>query len=41
MARLEENLDPDEYILTKGKDNMMTHLNNAKSLFDYNISTPQ
>ena len=38
VVRLEENLDPDEYILTKGKDNMMTHLNNAKSLFDYNIS---
>ena len=39
IVRLEENLDPDEYILTKGKDNMMTHLNNPKSLFDYNIES--
>ena len=39
IVRLEEDLDPDEYILTKGKDNMMVHLNNPKSLFDYNIES--
>ena len=34
VVRLEENLDPDEYILNKGKDNMIYHLNNSKSIID-------
>ena len=37
VVRLEENLDPDEYILNKGKDNMIYHLNNPKSIIDYKV----
>ncbi len=35
VVRLEDNLDPDDYILQKGKDKMISHLNHAKSLIDY------
>ncbi|MBO6195264.1 MAG: DNA primase [Bacilli bacterium] len=37
IIRLEENLDPDDYILKKGKDKMLDHLSHAKSLFDYKM----
>ena len=37
VVRLEDDLDPDEYILKNGKDSMMDHLNHPKSLFDYEI----
>lgn len=35
VVRLENKLDPDEYILTKGKDNMLKHLSSAMPLIDY------
>jgi DNA primase len=35
IVRLEEDLDPDDYILKKGKDKMLSHLSHAKSLIDY------
>lgn len=35
VVRLEEDLDPDDYILKKGKDKMLSHLSHAKSLIDY------
>lgn len=37
IVRLEENLDPDEYIINKGKEKMMEQLNHPISLFDYKI----
>ncbi|MBO6243651.1 MAG: DNA primase, partial [Clostridia bacterium] len=37
IVRLEEDLDPDDYILKKGKDKMLDHLSHAKSLFDYKM----
>lgn len=37
IVRLEENLDPDDYILKKGKDKMIEHLLHPKTLFDYKI----
>lgn len=37
IIRLEENLDPDDYILKKGKDKMLDHLLHPKTLFDYKI----
>ena len=37
IVRLEENLDPDDYILKKGKDKMIEHLTHPKTLYDYNI----
>ena len=37
IVRLEENLDPDDYILKKGKDKMIEHLSHPKTLFDYKI----
>ena len=37
VVRLEENLDPDDYILKKGKDNMIYHLSNPKSIIDYKV----
>ena len=37
IVRLEENLDPDDYIIKKGKEKMLEHLAHAKSLFDYKL----
>ena len=37
VVRLEDNLDPDDYILQKGKDKMLYHLSNPKSLMDYKL----
>ena len=37
IVRLEEDLDPDDYILKKGKDKMIEHLSHPKTLFDYKI----
>ena len=37
IVRLEDNLDPDEYILKNGKEKMVDHLNHAYSVFDYKI----
>ena len=37
IVRLEEDLDPDDYIIKKGKDKMLDHLSHAKSLFDYKL----
>ena len=39
VVRLEDNLDPDEYILTKGKDKMIYNLSHAQSVYDYKLST--
>ncbi|MBQ3475337.1 MAG: DNA primase [Bacilli bacterium] len=38
VVRLEEDLDPDDYIIKKGKEKMIYHLNNAKSLIDYKLN---
>lgn len=38
VVRLEEDLDPDDYIIKKGKDKMVYHLDNAKSLIDYKLN---
>ena len=35
IVRLEEDLDPDDYILKKGKDKMMEHLSKPINSFDY------
>jgi len=37
IIRLEEDLDPDDYILTKGKDKMMEHLSKPINSFDYTL----
>ena len=37
IVRLEDDLDPDDYILKKGKDKMIDHLSHAKSLIDYKM----
>ena len=39
VIRLEENLDPDEYILNEGKDKMMDHLKHPIPLFSYKIES--
>lgn len=39
IVRLEDNLDPDEYILTKGKDKMLYNLSHAQSVYDYKLSS--
>ena len=39
VVRLEDNLDPDEYILTKGKDKMVYNLSHAQSVYDYKLSS--
>lgn len=39
VVRLENNLDPDEYILTKGKDKMIYNLSHAQSVYDYKLSS--
>ena len=37
VVRLEEDLDPDDYIIKKGKDKMMDHLSKPMTVFDYNL----
>ena len=37
IVRLEDNLDPDEYILTKGKDAFLNKINNAINVIDYKM----
>lgn len=39
VVRLEDNLDPDEYILTKGKDKMIYNLSHVQSVYDYKLSS--
>lgn len=39
VVRLEDNLDPDEYILTNGKDKMIYNLSHAQSVYDYKLSS--
>lgn len=39
VVRLEDNLDPDEYILTKGKDKIMYHLSHAISKVSYKLDS--
>lgn len=39
VVRLEDNLDPDEYILIKGKDKMIYNLSHAQSVYDYKLSS--
>lgn len=39
VVRLEDNLDPDEYILTKEKDKMIYNLSHAQSVYDYKLSS--
>lgn len=38
IIRLEDNLDPDEYILTKGKEKMLYNLSHAQNVYDYKLS---
>lgn len=38
IVRLEEDLDPDDYILKKGKDKMLEHLQHPYSIYDYEIN---
>ncbi len=35
IVRLEEDLDPDDYIIKKGKDKMLEHLSKPMNAFDY------
>ena len=37
IIRLEDNLDPDDYIIKKGKDAFLTHLNNPISTVMFNL----
>lgn len=37
IVRLEEDLDPDDYILKKGKDKMLEHLSKGINSFDYTL----
>ncbi len=37
IVRLEEDLDPDDYIIKKGKDKIVDHLSHAYTLFDYKM----
>ena len=37
VVRLEEDLDPDDYILKKGKDKMLDHLSKPMTVFDYTL----
>ncbi len=39
IVRLENNYDPDEYILKNGKDKMIYHLKHAVSVFDYKMES--
>ena len=37
IVRLEEDLDPDDYIIKKGKDKMLEHLSKGINSFDYTL----
>lgn len=37
IIRLEEDLDPDDYIIKKGKDKMIEHLSKPMNSFDYSL----
>lgn len=37
IVRLEEDLDPDDYIIKKGKDKILDHLSKPISVFDYTL----
>lgn len=37
IIRLEDNLDPDDYIIKKGKDAFLNHLKNAMSLLQFKL----
>lgn len=37
IVRLEEDLDPDDYIIKKGKDKMLEHLSKPINAFDYTL----
>ena len=37
IVRLEEDLDPDDYIIRKGKDKMLEHLSKPMNAFDYSL----
>lgn len=39
VIRLEDNLDPDDYIIKKGKDSFLLHLKNAVSSLSYKIES--
>ena len=39
IVRLEDNLDPDEYILKNKKDKMLYHLSHPISIFDYKLNS--
>ena len=39
IVRLEDNLDPDDYILQKGKDKMLYHLSHPISIYDYKLNS--
>jgi len=38
IVRLEDNLDPDEYIIKYGKEKIMLRLENASNIMDYKLS---
>lgn len=38
IVRLEDNLDPDEYILTKGKDAFLNKINNPMNIMEFKAS---
>ena len=37
VIRLEDDLDPDDYIIKKGKDKFLIHLNNAMASFEFKL----
>lgn len=37
VIRLEDNLDPDDYIVKKGKEHFLSHLKNTMSSFDFKL----
>ena len=39
IVRLPDNLDPDEYILTYGKEKMMYNINHASNVFEYKMNS--
>lgn len=39
VVRLSDNLDPDEYILTKGKDKMLYNIENAMTVTEYKLNS--
>ena len=38
IVRLEDNMDPDEYILTKGKDTFLNKINNPMNIMEFKAS---